>query len=110
MPGNKPEDLDVSAYDGAAETIFDHPPGFQGSAKSKDFFQKVIVPDEKRFLEGAAREIARFVDARLIDGDRIVLVEDGKVKLGEDGKPVVDTTLASKTWDEWVVQEHSQQQ
>lgn len=108
MPGNCPEDLDISSYDGAAELTFDPPAdGFQESTKSKDFFLKVIVPDEKKFLVGPAREIARFVDARLIDGKKIVLVEAGKVKTSPDGKPAVPMDQAFKTWDEWVVKEES---
>ena len=42
----------------------------------------------------------RLVDKRLIDGERIVLVEDGKVRIGEDGMPVV---VMDKTWEMWSV-------
>jgi EthD domain len=32
-----PADLDMTEWDGAAELVFEPPPGFQESAKSKDF-------------------------------------------------------------------------
>ncbi|MCJ1382815.1 hypothetical protein MMC17_005928 [Xylographa soralifera] len=83
----EPPDWNIADYDGAAEPTFEPPPaGFEESAKSKDFFRRAIVPDEKKFLAGEARKIARFVDARLVEGKRIVLVEGGRVFLGADGK------------------------
>lgn len=103
-----PPDWDMAAYDGAAELTFAPPAGFEETAKSKDFFQKVLVPDEKRFLKGEARAIARFVDAGLVEGKRIVLVEGGKLKVGDDGKSVVDMTEAFRVWDQWVVEGEEQ--
>ena len=97
-----PADLDISGWDGAAELVFQPPPDFQESAKSKDFFRKVVVTDEKKFLVDEARKHARFVDAGTVEGERVVLVENGKLVVGEDGRPVVDITEAMKAWDEWV--------
>jgi hypothetical protein len=100
-----PADLDIAEWDGAAELVFEPPPGFKESAKAKDFFRRVVVPDEKKFLIDEARKHAKFVDAGMVEGERIVLVENGKIAVDKDGQLVVDITEAMKVWDEWVVED-----
>lgn len=79
--------------------IFEHPPGWEESAKSKDLYRRVILPDEKRFLVGEARSHTRFVDKGLVRGERVVIVENGMVAVGNDGRPVVDITEGMRMWD-----------
>jgi EthD domain len=98
-------DLDIAEWDGAAELVLKPPPGFKESAKAKDFFRRVVVPDEKKFLIDEARKHAKFVDAGTVEGERVVLVENGKIAVGKGGRPVVDITEAMKVWDEWVVED-----
>jgi hypothetical protein len=104
-----PADLDITEWDGAAELVFQPPPDFQESVKAKDFFRRVVVPDEKKFLIDEARKHAKFVGAGTVEGQRIVLVENGKIVVGGDGRPRVDITEAMKVWDEWVVDEDQNQ-
>lgn len=103
-----PSDLDITQYDGAAELVLNPPPGFMESKKAQDFFQKVIVPDEKMCMADEARKHARFVDKAVVEGDRHVIIEDGKVVVGGDGRPVIDYTEAMKVWEEWVVEDEEE--
>ena len=57
------------------------------------------MPDEKKFLAGEGRKIAKFVNK-----ERVVLIEGGKVRVGEDGRPVVDLREGKRLWHEWVVE------
>jgi len=100
---SSPADLNIADWDGCAELIFEHPPGWEESAKSKDFYRRVIWPDEKRFLVGEARSHAKFVDKGLVGGERVVIVENGMVAVGNDGRPVVDITEGMRVWDGGVV-------
>jgi hypothetical protein len=105
-----PTDLDITQYDGAAELVLNPPPGFMESAKARDFFKKVVAPDEMKFMVDEARKHARFVEKRLVEGDRFVIVEGGKVVIGGDGRPVVDMAEAMRVWDEWVVEEEGEEE
>lgn len=93
---NLPQDLILADYDGAAELSWG-PNRKEDSAKSRDYYRKVILADEKRFLVSLALEHLVRVDARTVVGDKRVLIENGKacVELDED----------AKIWDEWVVDE-----
>jgi hypothetical protein len=102
---SQPEDLNIAEWDGAAELVFEPPPGFKESAKAKDFFRRMVVPDEKKFLIDEARKHVKYVDAGTVEGERLVLVENGKIVVDKDGRPVVDITEAMKVWDEWVVED-----
>ena len=99
-----PPSLDMDDWDGAGELVFEPPrPGLEESTKSKAFYREVVVPDEKRFLVDEARKHAQFVEADVVEGDKVVIVQDGKVAVGKDGRPVVDFTEATRIWDEFAV-------
>jgi len=102
---SQPADLDITEWDGAAELVLKPSPGFEESAKSKDYFRRVVAPDEKKFLIGEAQKHVKFVDGSIVEGDRVVLVENGKIAVDKDGRPVVDIMEAMKVWDEWVVKD-----
>lgn len=84
-----PEDLQIQGDDGPAELTFAPPVDVVTQpSRSKEFIVKFTslrsnVPDEEKGMAGPAREIARFINARLIDGKRIILIEDGKIELGK---------------------------
>ena len=63
------------------------------------------MPDEKKFMIDEAWKQVKFVDAGTVEGERVVIVENGKVAVRKDGRPVVDTMEAMRVWDEWVVED-----
>jgi hypothetical protein len=65
----------------------------------------VVVPDEKKFLVDEARKHAKFVHVGTVEGERVVLVENGTVAVGKEGRPMVDVMEVMKVWNEWVVED-----
>ena len=65
------------------------------AAKCQSFFDKVMVPDEKNFLPGVARDVVVFVDEWMVEGERVDIIKDGKVT------DAVDMGDAWKVWEEW---------
>ncbi|MCJ1331733.1 hypothetical protein MMC10_008425 [Thelotrema lepadinum] len=107
--GGKDEDnIQIEDFDGAAAMTF-FPPNHGSAtsvekdnaavattaAKAQSYFDKVIVPDEKNFLPGAARDGVVFVDEWMVEGERLDIVKDGKVS------DTVDMGDAWKLWEEW---------
>jgi len=86
-----PTESDISEWSGAAELLFRPAPGFEESAaKAKDFFRRVVVPNEKTFIADKARKHTEFMEEGKVERERIVFVENGKIVVGEDGWPVMD--------------------
>jgi hypothetical protein len=93
---NPPEGLKIEDWDGAAEMIFG-PRDFTPPAKSQDYYEKVILVDERRFLMSEALKHLLRVDNGTIEGDVNVVIKDGK--------PLIEYDEYKKIWDEWVVEE-----
>jgi hypothetical protein len=79
------QDLDISDWDGAAELKFadvkPERPHAEVEASTK-YWKEVIVEDEKRFLVSPALDHVRRIAANTVDGERRVIIEDGKVVPG----------------------------
>lgn len=58
----------------------------------KQYYETVIVPDEKCFLLSAALEHLLIVDGGSVEGDRTEFVRDGK--------PVIDYVKWQAVWQE----------
>jgi hypothetical protein len=91
-----PADLDISEWDGAAEMLIERPADFKSTIKSNDYYQKVILPDERAFLLSEALDHLRRVDGGTIVGDKVVIIQDGKA--------MIDFEEDMKTWKEWTPQ------
>jgi hypothetical protein len=92
-----PRDLDISEWSGAAELLLDPQLGSEESAaKAKDFFRRIVVPNKKTLIADKARKQAEFVEVGKVEGQRAVFVENGKIAVGKDGRPVMDITEAIK--------------
>jgi hypothetical protein len=96
-PGNMPTDLDLAAWNGAGGFVFEREPGFEESARSKEYFQQVIEQDELRFLAGNSWKVARIIDPRLVEGEKVVLIEDGKA--------TVDVGDAMEKFKSWIARD-----
>jgi hypothetical protein len=88
-----PSDLNVSEWDGAAEMIFERGPDFKSTAKSDDYYQKVILPDERAFLTSEALQHLRWMDPETMAGDKVVIIEDGKA--------MIDCEETMGIWKDW---------
>ena len=73
-------DLNVSEWDGAAgmppQDILDNPPAMP--KWKKDYYEEVILLDERRFLFSEALAHIKRVDPKTVTGDKRVVIEDGK--------------------------------
>ncbi|TAQ91475.1 hypothetical protein B7494_g129, partial [Chlorociboria aeruginascens] len=79
--------LDISAYDGAAEVVFDATKTDpKAEAQRARYYKEVILPDERRFLVSEALEHVLRVDENTVEGDKRVVIQDGKcvLEIGED--------------------------
>ena len=85
---------ELASFDGAAELVFD-PPGGRRSPLLDKFYEAWVAPDETRFLPESTQKLMVWVDRRLVDGERHVLVEGGK--------PTFE--LRRETWDSFVARE-----
>jgi hypothetical protein len=88
-----PSALNVSDWDGAAEMIFERGPDFKSTAKSDDYYQKVILPDERAFLMSEALQHLRWMDPGTVVGDKVVIIEDGKA--------MIDCEETMGVWKGW---------
>lgn len=88
-----PSDFHVSEWDGAAEMVFERGPDFQSTAKSDDYYQKVILPDERSFLISEALQHLRWMEPGAVEGDKVVIIRDGKA--------LIDCEEDTKIWKEW---------
>ncbi|KAK5196697.1 hypothetical protein LTR99_005489 [Exophiala xenobiotica] len=88
-----PSALNVSGWDGAAEMIFERGPDFKSTAKSDDYYQKVILPDERAFLMSEALQHLRWMDPGTVVGDKVVIIEDGKA--------MIDCEETMGIWKDW---------
>ena len=88
-----PSDLNIFEWDGAAEMIFERGPDFKSTTKSDDYYQKVILPDERAFLISEALQHLRWMEPRTMVGDKVVIIQDGKA--------MVDCEEAMKIWNDW---------
>ncbi|MCJ1371579.1 hypothetical protein MMC20_002797 [Loxospora ochrophaea] len=112
--GKPPADLHIEDWDGAAEMVFASPTTSSNDDNAQvraqkttadDYFRKVIIPDETRFLVDEARKHIKWLEPGTVEGERIVIIEERKVATGVDGKPVVDVAEAMRAWEEWVVKD-----
>ncbi|KAK6442081.1 hypothetical protein LTR95_001700 [Oleoguttula sp. CCFEE 5521] len=74
--------VDLEQWDAVAEMLFpfdfDFGNWLAAGTVGKQYFQDVILPDERRFLLSNAMEHLQGVDAGSVVGDRIVLMQNGK--------------------------------
>jgi hypothetical protein len=73
--------------------IFERAPDFKSTAKSNDYYQKVILQDEETFLLSKALQHIRRVDSGTVVGNKVVIIQDGKV--------MIDCEEDMKIWREW---------
>jgi hypothetical protein len=75
--------FDLSSWDGAVgmppQEILDNPPSMP--KWKEDYYLEVILVDEKRFLVSGALEHIFRVPPGSVEGERKVVIEDGKVKI-----------------------------
>lgn len=88
-----PSDLDISEWDGAAEMIFERGPDFKSTAKSDDYYQKVILQDERAFLRSEALQHLQWADCGTVVGDKVVIIQDGEA--------MIDCEEDKKSWNNW---------
>ncbi len=88
-----PSDLHIAEWDGAAEMTFEREPDFKSTAKSDDYYQKVILPDERAFLISEALQNLRWVDPETMVGDKVVIIQDGRA--------MIDCEEDMKVWNDW---------
>ncbi|KAK4942803.1 hypothetical protein LTR10_017563 [Elasticomyces elasticus] len=91
-----PSDLNISESDGAAEMCFERGLDFKSTAKCDDYYQNVILPDERAFLVRDALQHLRWLEPGAMVGDRVVLIQDGKA--------LIDCEKDLKIWNEWPVE------
>ncbi len=88
-----PSDLHIAEWDGAAEMTFERGPDFKSTAKSDDYYQKVILPDERAFLISEALQNLRWVDPETMVGDKVVIIQGGRA--------MIDCEEDMKIWNDW---------
>ncbi|RMY25217.1 hypothetical protein D0867_00863 [Hortaea werneckii] len=79
--------INLEDWDAAAEMVL--PPDFQlKEMKEKEYYEKVILPDERKFLFDEARAHMVVLAAGSVEGERVEVIRDGAVvPLGkEEGK------------------------
>jgi hypothetical protein len=54
------------------------------------------VPNNKAFIADKARKHAEFVKVGKVEGEQVVFVENGRIAVGKDGRPVMDIAEAIK--------------
>ena len=65
------------------------PPDFQlGEMKEREYYEKIILPDERKFLLDGARAHMVVLAAGSVEGKRVEVIRDGVVVLlgEEEGK------------------------
>lgn len=82
-------DIDLSKWDGAAETIFDETIPEDIDGIREEYHPKVILADERRFLKDEALKHGKPVEPGTVIGERIEFIVDGR--------PVV----SDSSWQEW---------
>lgn len=90
-----PSNFNISGWDGAAEMAFERGPDFKSTAKSDDYYQNVILPDERTFLVCEALQHLQWMDPGAIVGDKIVFLQGGKA--------LIDCEEDMKIWNNWLV-------
>ena len=85
----KYSDVDISNFDAATETAFADP---GGATVGSDFYNNVILPDERRFLFSEATKHMVVVEPGTVVGDRVEFIIDGN--------PVVEFGEWQTLWDE----------
>jgi hypothetical protein len=73
--------------------IFERAPDFRSTVKSNDYYQKVILPDERAFLLSEALQHIRRVDSGTVVGDNLVIIQDGKA--------MINCEEDMRIWREW---------
>ncbi|KAI6829851.1 hypothetical protein KC340_g12178 [Hortaea werneckii] len=80
-------DVNLADWDAATEMVF--PPDFQlGEMKEREYYEKIILPDERKFLLDGARAHMVVLAAGSVEGKRVEVIRDGVVVLlgEEEGK------------------------
>ncbi|KAI7484155.1 hypothetical protein D0860_07301 [Hortaea werneckii] len=73
--------INLADWDAAAEMVF--PPGFQFEEMAeREYYEEMILPDERRFLLDEARRHMVVVAAGSVQGSRVEVIKDGHVVLG----------------------------
>ncbi|KAI6809271.1 hypothetical protein KC332_g4746 [Hortaea werneckii] len=73
--------ITLADWDAAAEMVF--PPGFQFEEMAeREYYEKIILPDERRFLLDEARRHMVVLAAGGVEGSRVEVIKDGHVVLG----------------------------
>jgi len=88
-----PSDLDISEWDGAAEMTFERGPDFKSTTKSDDYYQKVILPDERAFLLSEALQHLRWMEPGAVVGEKVIIIQDGKA--------MIECEEDMKIWGDW---------
>ncbi|RMY83864.1 hypothetical protein D0861_07227 [Hortaea werneckii] len=79
---NPDPNIKLDDWDAAAEMVF--PPGFQlEEMAEREYYEKVVLPDEKKFLLDEARRHMVVVAAGSVEGSRVEVIKDGESVLGE---------------------------
>lgn len=87
-------DLNIGEWDGAAELGFGDADQSEKLAAAIDsYYVNVILPDERRFLVSEAKDHVLGVAAGTVEGDRRVIIENGKALIGCEKETAV--------WQEW---------
>ncbi|KAI7272360.1 hypothetical protein KC343_g1620 [Hortaea werneckii] len=74
--------ISLADWDAAAEMVF--PPGFQlEQMAEREYYEEMILPDERRFLLDEARRHMVVVTAGSVEGRRVEVIKGGNVVLGE---------------------------
>ncbi|KAH8803039.1 hypothetical protein F5884DRAFT_682304 [Xylogone sp. PMI_703] len=85
--------LDISEWDGVAampsQEVLENPPPIP--KWKKDYYQEVILPDERRFLVSEALQHIKRVPPQTVKGVLRVVIEDGK--------SLID--VPESVWDVW---------
>ena len=73
--------------------LFERAPDFKSTVKSNDYYQKVILQDERAFLLSEALQHIRRVDSGTVVGNKVVIIQDGKA--------MINCEEDMKIWREW---------
>ncbi|KAI7543838.1 hypothetical protein KC331_g7163 [Hortaea werneckii] len=81
--------INLEDWDAAAEMVF--PPDFQlEEMKEREYYEKIILPDERKFLLDEARAHMIVLAAGSVEGERVEIIRDRIDVTGEEeGKEAV---------------------